>query len=125
MAAGSSIVNSVPTVGTTVDTLAKLKDGLYSVDVTVGSTDVAKRLEIRASPVGTLQRRFGASYKFNPQVLDVPIATSLGRITITLNVDATVGSEVSPSDIVLHVRHFFGAMLKATLLEGLAAGSLE
>jgi len=125
MAAGTSIVNSVAAVGSTVDTLDKLRDGLFSVNVAIGGVNVPKRLELRASPIGTLQRRFGASYKFNPQVLDVPTATSKGRITVTLNIDATIGSEVDEADIVLHVRHFFGALLKSTLLEGLRDGSLQ
>jgi len=125
MAAGASIVNSVPSVGTTVDTLSKLKDGLYSVNISVSGTDVPKRLELRASSLGSLNRRFGASYKFNPQVLDVAAAASKGRITITLNVDATQGSAVNDADMVTHVRHFFGALLKSTLLEGLRDGSLQ
>lgn len=125
MAAGASIVTNVPTVGSTVDTLDKIRDLEYSKMLTVASNDVPLRLSLRASTLGSLARRFGGTLKLNPQVLDVPTATSKGRITITLNVDAYLGSEMDPADIVLYTRYFMGAMLKSTLLEGLRDGSAQ
>jgi hypothetical protein len=125
MAIGSTVVTNVPVTGTTVLTLDKLKDGLYVDQVSVGGVDVPLRLELRTSSLGNLGRRFGAAYKFNPQILDVPTATSKGRITVTLNVDSYVGSEMLPGDITDHVRWCLGALLQTGLLEALRDGSLQ
>jgi hypothetical protein len=125
MALGASIVDSIAVVGSTVHTLAKLADARYAVDVTVGSNDVPLKLDLRTSPTGVGRQRFGATWKFNPGINDVAGVQPLGRISISLNVDASLGSNITTANVANHLRWFMGAMLKATLIEGLQAGSVQ
>jgi len=125
MSLGSSIVDSIAVVGSTVHTLDKTKDAQYVEIIAVGGIDVPLKLDLRTSSIGTNKTRFGATWKFNPSVLDVASAVSLGRISISLNVDASLGSNLTPSAVADHVRWFFGAMLKATLIEALRDGSVQ
>lgn len=125
MSLGSSIVDSIPVVGSTVHTLDKTKDAQYVEIIAVGGIDNPLKLDLRTSSIGTNKTRFGASWKFNPSVNDVPSAITLGRISISLNVDATLGSNMTPSEVANHVRWFFGAMLKATVIETLRDGSVQ
>jgi len=125
MSLGSSIVDSIPTVGSTVHTFDKLKDLSYVEQITVGGIDVPAKLDLRTSSVGAGRCRFGGTLKFNPSVNDVASAVTIGRISVTLNVDATLGSTMTPSAVADYVRYFMGAMLKATLLEALRDGSTQ
>lgn len=125
MAIGSTINYSVPAVGTTVATLNKVKDGLYTLDVELGDVDVPIRLELRPAGVNSLRRRFGASWKFQPNVLDTLDALTKGKVSVSLNIDATLGSTITTTALANHVRWALGALLKSSLLEDLMAGSLE
>ncbi len=123
MAAGSSIVYSIPTVGTTVGTLAQAKAGLYTLDVETGDVDTPIRLEIIASPVSSNARRVTATWKFNPSTTDAPGSATKGRVSLSFVVDAALGSVCTRTDLLNECRWFMGALLKSTLLEGLVDGS--
>jgi len=125
MAIGSSIVYSIPAVGTTVATLTKVKTGLYTLDVETGDVDTPIRLELGASGVGGVSRRFTTSWKFNPASTDAPGSQTKGRSTLVLSVDANLGSVVTRTELLNEIRWFMGALLKATVLEALVDGSLE
>jgi hypothetical protein len=125
MSLGSSIVDSIAAVGSTVHTLDKIKDAQYVEIIAVGGIDVPLKLDLRTASLGSNRQRFGASWKFNPATNDVPSSLTLGRISISLNVDASLGSNMTPTEVANHVRWFFGAMLKATLIETLQAGSVQ
>jgi len=125
MAIGSSVVSSVPTVGTTVDTLSKASAGLFLATQELGDIDLPLRLELRTSDVTSLYRHFGAMYKFNPSKLDVADTITKGRVSMTLVVDASLGSTITRTELLAKVRQFFGALLQAGLLEALVDGSLE
>jgi len=125
MALGSSIVDSIAAVGTTVHTLDKIKDAQYVEIIAVGGIDNPLKLDLRVSALGTNRQRFGATWKFNPATNDIPSALTLGRVSISLNVDASLGSNVTSAEVANHVRWFFGAMLKATLIETLQSGSVQ
>lgn len=125
MAIGATVVSSIPTVGTTVDTLERVGDGEYQNTQEMGSIDVPLSLKLRRSTVTGLFRRFGASYKFNPCVLDVTDALTKGRITAALTVDANLGTTLTRTEILAKTRQFLGALLQAGLLEALVDGSLE
>jgi len=125
MSAGASIVYSVAAVGTTVATLAQAKRGLYTLDVETGDVDTPIRLELHESGLGSTTRRISASWKFNPATTDAPGSATKGRVSISLMVDANLGSVVTRADLLNEIRWFMGAMLKATLLEGLVDGSNE
>lgn len=125
MAIGSSVVSSVPTVGTTVDTLAKASSGLFLATQELGAIDLPLRLELRASDAASLYKRFGASYKFSPSQLDVASELSHGRFTASFAVDAHIGSTITRTELLAKARQFMGALLQAGLLEALTDGSLE
>lgn len=125
MAIGSTIDYSIPTVGSTVAAFDKSKDGLFVEQISVSSVNVPMRLELRTSPLGSLRRAFGGSLKFTPQVLDVPSVATKGRITVSLNVDAYLGSAVDDTTLMTYTRWFLSTMLKSTLLETLRDGSLQ
>jgi len=125
MSLASSIVDSIPTVGSTVHTFDKLKDLLYVEMISVGGVDVPARLSLRTSSVGGAKVRFGGSLQFNPSVQDVASAVSLGRFSASLNVDASLGSNMTPSSVADFTRYLMGAMLKATLIEALRDGSTQ
>jgi len=125
MSLGASIVDSIPTVGSTVHTLDKIKDLAYMKMISVGGVDVPLRLNLRTSTLGTGKTRFGGTLLFAPSVLDVASAVTLGRVSVSLNVDASLGSNMTPSSVADHVRYLMGAMLKATLIEALRDGSTQ
>lgn len=123
MSLGASIVDSIPTVGSTVHTFDQLKPLAYVETIAIGGVDVPVKLDLRTSSVGAGKCRFGGTLKYNPSILDVASAVSLGRITVTLNVDASLGSTITPSAVADFTRYLMGAMLKATLIEALRDGS--
>jgi hypothetical protein len=125
MSIGSTVVDSIPTVGTTVHTLAKLSPGRFAVDVESGTVDIPVRLTLRASPTSGLSRRLGATMQFDPSVLDVSDALTEGRVSVTMNVDAKLGETITRSELLNYIRYFFGALSQANLLEALVDGSLE
>lgn len=125
MSLGSSIVDSIPTVGSTVHTFDKLKDLQYVEQISVGGTDVPAKLSLRTSSVGGNRTRFGGTLSYSPSILDIASAVSKGRITVTLNVDASFGSEITPTATADFTRYLMGAMLKATLIEALRDGSTQ
>jgi hypothetical protein len=125
MSLGASIVDSIPTVGTTVHTFDKIKDLEYVEYITVGGVDIPAKLSLRTSPVGNNRTRFGATLKYYPSQQDVASAVSLGGVTVSLNCDASLGSTMTPSAVADFVRYLMGAMLKATLIEALRDGSTQ
>jgi len=125
MSLGASIVDSIPTVGSTVHTFDKLKDLSYVEMISVGGVDVPAKLTLRTSVLGVAKTRFGASLIYNPSILDVASAVTLGRFSASLNVDASLGSNITPSACADFTRYLMGAMLKATLIEALRDGSTQ
>jgi len=125
MSLGASIVDSIPTVGSTVHTFDKLKDLNYVELISVGGVDVVAKLDLRTSSLGAGRTRFGGTLKYNPGILDVASAVTKGRITVSLNVDASLGTELTPSAVADFTRYLMGAMLKATLIEALRDGSTQ
>jgi hypothetical protein len=124
MAIGSTVVDSIPVVGTTVHTFDKLKDLRYVEYVTVGSNQVPVTLTFRTSSVGSRERIFGATLKFDPGLYDAADAVPSGRITVSLNVAASEGDDMTPAAIANYVRYFMGALLQASLVETLRDGAV-
>jgi hypothetical protein len=124
MAIGATVVDSIPVVGTTVHTFDKLKDLKYVEYVTVGSTSVPVTLNFRTSPVGGRERSFGATLKFEPGLYDAADAVPSGRITVSLNVAALEGDDMTPTAIANYVRYFLAALLQASLIETLRDGGV-
>ena len=125
MSIGSSIVDSIPAVGTTVHTYNKVQEGVFLFQSGSSPVDVPYTLTLRPSDVGSSQRRFGATAKYTPNQNDDPGTVTKGRSTISLNVDATLGATLTRTELLNEIRWFMGALLKATLLEALVDGSLQ
>jgi hypothetical protein len=124
MSIGSTITYSIPVVGTTVDTLARAKESLFTDPIAVGGVDVPVTLQLRAASLAGIQRRFGAVWKFNPAMLDSASAVTNGRITVSVNIDATRGVVITDTVLANHVRYALSTLLASTLIEGLRDGSL-
>ncbi len=125
MSIGSTIAYSVPAVGTTVASLSKAKDGVYSLTVETGDVDVPILLTLRPATVTSLNRKLGASWQFRPNVLDTGDALTNGRVSVSFNVDGMLGSNVTRTALLNHIRWFFGALLQTNLLEALVDGGTE
>jgi hypothetical protein len=124
MSIGTTIVYSTPVVGTTSGTLSLANTGVYQEVQETGDVDVPIRLTLRASDgVGT-RRSFGATWKFDPSSTDAPGSQSKGGLTVSLNVNARLGSVMTSSETCEEIRQFMAAMLKSGLLEDLLAGSV-
>ena len=124
MSIGSTVNYSIPVVGSTVDTLAKAKESLFTDTITVSGTAVPLTLQLRAASLAGIQRRFGAVWKYNPAMLDSAGAVTHGRITVSINVDATLGSEITDTALANQVRYALSTFLASTLIESLRDGSL-
>lgn len=125
MSIGASVVTSLPTVGTTVHTLAKAKDGKFLVDVTDGTNTAPVTLSIRESPRVSTLRSVSLTYRYNPSINDSPSAIPCGRISVNINVNGQLGSILERADMLNHIRYALSAALQANLLEALVDGSLE
>jgi len=126
MAIGSSINTSIPTIGTTVDTLTKSRQGFYQGKTTITSVDFPTALSLR--PAGSAmfnRRRFGATYQVKPADTVSPVTSDKGSLTVSVNIDATVGSVITNAELAKQVRYALSALLASTLVEQLSTGSLE
>lgn len=125
MAIGTPINVSLPTVGTTVHALAKALAGKYSKTVTVSSEDAQIVLTLRAAPMTSRFKSLGATYKYDPSINDSPNDARSGSVTVSVNVNASVGAVLTRAEILNHIRYALSAALKTDLLETLYDGSLE
>jgi len=124
MAIGNTVVVSVPTVGATVHTLAKAKDGEYLVDVTDGTNIAPVSLHLRPSKRTSTFRSLSAVYRYNPSINDVPASAPCGRISVSINVNGQLGSIIERTDMLNHVKYALSSVLQANLLEALVDGTL-
>jgi polyisoprenoid-binding protein YceI len=125
MAIGSSINVSLPTVGTTVHTLAKANVGKFSKTVTVSSEDAQIVLTLRAASMTSRFKSLGATYKYDPSINDSPNDARSGSVTVSVNVNASVGAVLTRAEVLNHIRYALSGALKTDLLEALFDGSLE
>lgn len=127
MAIGSSINYSVAAVGTTISSLAKAKDGMYTKSVAQGGTlpDVPIVLRLRPSGVTTQRRIFGVTWSYNPGMNDLQVTSPTGRVTVSLNIDAVIGSTISTTSLIDQIKYALSTALASTLLENLRDGSLQ
>lgn len=125
MAIGSTINYSVPTVGTTVGTLAKAAAGEFTLLVEAGDVDVPIVVKLRRSSLGSIQRRFGATWKFRPSQLDAGGTQTKGDVSVAINVDSHLGTTVTREALVATVKHAMSVLLHASLVDNLVDGMLE
>lgn len=127
MAIGSSINYSVPTVGTTVSSLAKVQEAMFTKSVAQGGVlpDVPIVLRLRPAIVSSQRRLFGLTWAYNPGINDQNVASQSGRITVTLNVDAVLGSTIAASSVLDQTKYALSVALASTLLDNLRDGSVQ
>jgi hypothetical protein len=125
MAIGATVVTSIPVVGTTVHTLAKAKDGTFLLDITDGSNTAPIVLSLRESPRVSTYRQFSGVYRYNPGQNDSGSDAVSGRCTVSLTVNAQLGTIIERADLLNHIRYACAAMLQDDLIEALTDGILE
>lgn len=125
MAIGNTVNLSIPVVGTTVDSVAKARDGLYIGDFTVGGETFTSSLTLRPAAAQGARKRFGATYKLWPAVPAGPATASKGSVTVSVNIDSEIGSQLTGGELASQVRYALAAMLSSTLVETLRDGSLQ
>lgn len=125
MTIGSSINYSVPTTGTTVGTMQKVLEGIFSDGITIGSTDYPAMLSLRPAQVISKRKRFGATYRVSPSTLDDPGSLTKGSLSVSVNIDATVGSVLTEAEIVTQVKYALSTLLAANIISDLSLGGLE
>lgn len=125
MAIGSTVVTSIPVVGTTVETLDLVKPGMYNDMVTETSGDVPLTFTVRPAKINNLHRRVGASLTYRPSIRDAVGDNNYGGISVTLNADAKLGTEVGRTEALARIRHFLALLLNTNVLETLIDGGNE
>lgn len=124
MAIGTTINDSVPVVGTTVHTYNRANGNTFTVTYAIsGGGSYLSQLSLRPAGPTSKQKRFGATLKMRPSEYDDPGTLTNGAVSVTLNIDATIGSELTETAVALYVRHAISTWLKATLIEDLMAGT--
>mgnify|MGYP003702732667 CR=1 FL=1 len=128
MAIGSNITVSVPTVGTTVYTLAKASDGVYqdATSVTNSNGDVMPvHLTLRASRVSGAMRSINAVLRHRPAAFDGILGSSQGQVTVSMNVTGTIGENISQTDIRTYVQYLASVLTQSGIIDALLSGSYE
>lgn len=126
MAIGSSIVYSVPAVGTTVGTLSKRSSGEYTLSVDYGDVDVPINVSLRRTGINnTNKRSVGLTWRHTPSVLDVASAISKGRVSVSINATGELGSTITEATYLNHIKYALSCLLQSGVLDALVAGSLE
>lgn len=125
MAIGSSINVSLPSVGTTVHTLAKAILSRFTKTLTVSSEEAPIDLRLRAAAIGQRTKAFGLTYKYDPSINDSGSDAGSGAVTCSINVNARPGAVLTKAEIANHIRYALSAALKANLIEDLYDGVLE
>jgi hypothetical protein len=69
-----------------------------------------------------LTKRYGLSSVIRPSDFDDPGSFSKGRASVSINVDAVIGSTVIAAELAEFVRYVLSMQLHASLLEDLANG---
>jgi len=126
MAIGSSVNVSIPVVGTTVETLSRAREALFNGAMTIGGTDYPMTLALR--PVGNPllnRRRLGLTFKVNPAETNAPTTSDKGSVSVSLNIDASIGSVINAAELAKQIRYALSAALASTLLENLIDGSVQ
>lgn len=125
MAVGNTINYSIPVVGSTVASFAR-SDGnqFLKTDYAIGGSPYPATFTIRPSSTAvTNKRRFGVTFVTKPSASDNPGSLTLGTVTVSVNIDAVLGSAVTTTNLAAAVRHALAATLHSALIEDLSQGT--
>ncbi len=122
MAVGNTINYSIPVVGTTVGSVLRANGNSFVGTYAgfTGSYPVTLTLRPASSLLST--KRYGLSFVVKPSVNDDPGIVSKGRASVSLNIDASIGSVVTAAELAEFVRYALSQGLHSNLLEDLANG---
>ena len=122
MAVGNTINYSIPVVGTTVGSLARASGNLFTGTYAGFSGSYPVSMTLRPANSMALSKRYGLSSVIRPSDYDDPGSFSKGRASVSINVDAVVGSSVIASELSEFVRYVLSMQLHSSLIEDLANG---
>ena len=127
MTIGSSINYSVPVVGTTVSSVAKAVEGLFTKAIAQGGSlpDVLMSVKLRPAGINAQRRLFGLSLGYNPGINDQQVTSASGRVSVSINVDAVLGTVITPTLVETYSQYALSMMLASTLIPTLRDGSLQ
>ena len=123
MTVGKTIAYSVPVVGTTIASLTRSSGNNFLKDTYgMGSGSYPAVLSLRPASSQSTRRRFGVSFTVRPDANDDPGTLTLGSCTVSVNIDAKLGSDVTTSTLAAAVRHSVATLLHSNLIEDLSNG---
>ncbi len=120
MAIANPILTTALTLGATVTSLSKLKDGEYS---NASSTNPIT-LTIKAASSNSKSKRITITFKRNPGVLEAYPTSAAGRISASFQLDATLGATITEAVAVAFIAELGSLLGTSTLTTALMQGSL-
>ncbi len=124
MAVGNSINYSVPVVGTTVGTMTRIQGSTFSHSAySIASNTYPITVTLRSAGIQSKRRRFGATIVLRPDVNDDPGVLTKGSVSVSVNIDTSIGSVVSITNLPAVVRHALSTLLHSNLIEDLSQGT--
>lgn len=123
MSIGSTVNTNEVTIGVAVSTLNKLSDGKYSyVEPT---SEIPTILTLKAANPSALQKRITLSLSKNPGLKDSYPDTRAGRMSCSVNMNATTGSVVT-AEVAQDFLSELGSLLcQPAITSALLSGSYE
>lgn len=91
MAIANPVLTTALTLGATVSSLAKLRDGAYSN----GSTTNPITLVIKAASPGARTKRISGTLRRNPGIMESYPTSAAGSISVSFQLSATLGSTIT------------------------------
>lgn len=127
MSIGNTIATSVPTIGATTDTLAKVIDGTFQLLKSPVATypDIPLMAVLRPASSAVKQKNFGLTVKYNPSVIEDELNPSLGKVSVSINVNSTLGTVVTDALMKTIVNQSLSILVQSAIKDALVAGSLE
>lgn len=123
MAVGNSINYSIPVVGSTVATFARAEGNVFTLSTySVGGGSYPAKFVIRGVNNAAKRKRFGITFQTTPSSLDDPGSLTKGSATVSVNIDALMGSIIDNGDLANVIRHSLSMSLHSNLFEDLMTG---
>jgi hypothetical protein len=70
-----------------------------------------------------MSKRFGMTYRVSSAGPDAPGDQPQGSVTMSVNIDAALGSKLTASELATQVRQALSVLLKTSLIEDLSTGT--
>jgi len=130
MAIGSTVTMSALTVGSTIQTPAKARDGIYKSSMVGAVSGKTLPFTITLKPANPLsrQRSFKMNVEFDGNAVNaVSGSDEVGKMSISLDVNARLGRDLDEAGIVSLLSQFLSILWtnSAAVPAALVAGSLE